>query len=92
MRHHIEALGALVLVGTLAWTGAAFASEASWGNQVVEWPARRDVLLNVPPSDPLYFSPAPFYNWNAGGFANGLYYNPYYCYAPGACVLGYHPY
>lgn len=43
-----------------------------------------------PYGDPLAFSPAPYWNWNAGGYVGGLYYNPYWCYAPGSCVFGYH--
>jgi hypothetical protein len=90
MRHHMKTVGALVLVGTLGWTGAVLAAEPSWRGQVQNWSAGR-VIFNVPPGDPLYFSPAPYYNWNAGGYVNGRYYNPYFCFAPGACVFGYHP-
>ncbi len=81
MRQGIKTIAALVLIGTLAGTGSAFAQDGWY----------------VPPGYGRPYPPYAAYNaqlasepfW-AGGYVNGLTYNPYYCYQPGSCVFGYH--
>lgn len=89
MRQEVKTIGALVLFGTLISAGSVLAGDASWRGQAADWPDGRTTPYHAATGDPLAFSPAPFWNWNAGGYVNGLYYNPYYCYAPGSCVFGY---